>query len=74
MDEITLKQLKESNYYHPEVTEVNIRCNQMFEMSLHAVIISEKGYDIVWDTLLLLISIFLHKEAQLGNIAMIMNN
>lgn len=62
MNEITLKQLKESNYYHPEVTEVIFEANQMFEMSLHSVSISEKGYDIVWDTLLLLISIFLHKE------------
>lgn len=62
MNEITLKQLKESNYYHPEVTEVIFEANQMFEMSLHSVRISEKGYDIVWDTLLLLISIFLHKE------------
>ena len=62
MDEITFKQLKESNYYHPEVTEVIFEANQMFEISLHAVIISEKGYDIVWDTLLLLISIFLHNE------------
>lgn len=62
MDEITFKQLKESNYYHPEVTEVIFEANQMFEMSLHSVRISEKGYDIVWDTLLLLISIFLHKE------------
>ncbi len=62
MDEITLKQLKESNYYHPEVTEAIFEANQMFEMSLHSVSISEKGYDIVWDTLLLSISIFLHKE------------
>ena len=53
MDDSTFRQLKESNYHHPEVTEVIFDANQMFEMSLHSVKISEKGYDIVWDKIMI---------------------
>jgi hypothetical protein len=49
VDDLIFRQLKESNYYHPEITEVIFDANQMFEMSLHSVSISEKGYDIVWE-------------------------
>ena len=53
MDDSTFSQLKDSNYYHPEVTEVIFEANQMYEMSLHSVKISEKGYDIVWDKIMI---------------------
>ena len=53
MDDLTFRQLKESGYHHPEVTEVIFDANQMFEMSLHSVNISEKGYDIVWDKVMI---------------------
>jgi len=52
VDDSTFKRLKESKYHHPEVTEVIFEANQMFEMSLHSIGISEKGFDIVWDTIM----------------------
>ena len=53
MDDLIFRQLKGTGYHHPEVTEVIFDVNQMFEMSLHSVNISEKGYDIVWDKVMI---------------------
>lgn len=50
MDELTFRQLKESKYYHPEITDVILDHNQMLEMVLDAIGITEKGYDTVIDS------------------------
>jgi hypothetical protein len=49
MDDYTLGQLKESRQYHPITTEVIYDWEQIAELSLNAVEISEKGFDSVWD-------------------------
>ena len=49
MDEITLKQLKESNYYHPEVTKVIYDNEVMFRIASDAILLSQIGFDAVWD-------------------------
>lgn len=48
MDDSTFRKLKESNYYHPEITDM-LDVNQMSLMTWHSVNIGEKGYDILWD-------------------------
>ena len=53
MDEITFRQLKESKYYQPVLTEVMFDQNMMLEMAAHSMTIIEKGYDAVWDSNLL---------------------
>lgn len=50
MDESILKQLKESRYYHPEVTDVIHDFHTMSEIALDSFFIVEKGYDTVWDS------------------------
>ncbi|MBA3750793.1 MAG: hypothetical protein H0X03_07905 [Nitrosopumilus sp.] len=52
MDEHTFRQLKESSYYHPEITEVIFDSNKMLEMALNSMNIAEKGFDTVWDTIM----------------------
>ncbi len=49
MDEITFRQLKETNYYHPELTDVIFDSNMMLEMALDSMNIANKGFDSVWD-------------------------
>lgn len=50
MDDLTFRQLKESKYYHPILTEVMFDHDMMLEMAVHSVTIVEKGYDTVWDS------------------------
>jgi hypothetical protein len=49
MDVSTFKKLKGSRQYHPVTTEVIYDWEQIAELSLNAVGISEKGFDSVWD-------------------------
>jgi sugar-specific transcriptional regulator TrmB len=49
MDVSTFKLLKESNQYHPEITQVIHSWDKLLELSLNAVEICEKGFDSVWD-------------------------
>ena len=49
MDVSTFKLLKESNQYHPEITQVIHGWDKLLELSLNAVEICEKGFDSVWD-------------------------
>lgn len=49
MDDLTFRQLKESRYYHPEVTDVIHDFHTMSEIALDSFFIVEKGYDTVWD-------------------------
>ncbi len=50
MDEFILKQLKESRYYHPEITDVIHDFLTMYEIALDSFLIVKKGYDTVWDS------------------------
>ena len=50
---MTFRQLKESKYYHPVLTEVMFDQNMMLEMAAHSMTIIENGYDAVWDSNLL---------------------
>ena len=50
MDESILKQLKESRYYQPEITDVIHDFDTMYEIALDSFLIVEKGYDTVWDS------------------------
>ena len=52
MDEITFKQLKDSKYYHPEITEVMFDSRMMLEMVLDSFNIAEKGFNAVWDPIM----------------------
>ena len=49
MDVSTFRQLKESKYYDPVLTEVMFDYDMMLEMVFHSMTIIEKGYDSVWD-------------------------
>ncbi len=49
MDEITLKQLKESNYYHPVITDVIHDYKIMLEMTNDGLNSTNIGYNTVWD-------------------------
>lgn len=49
MDEITLKQLKESNYYQPVITDVIHDYKIMLEMTNDGLHSTEIGYNTVWD-------------------------
>lgn len=53
MDELTFRQLKESKYYHPVLTDVMFDYSMMLEMVYHSMTIIEKGYDTVWDSAML---------------------
>ncbi len=50
MDEITLKQLKESNYYHPVITDVINDYKIMLEITVDGINSCEIGFSTVWDT------------------------
>lgn len=50
VDGSILKQLKESRYHHPEVTDVIHDFHTMSEIALDSFFIVEKGYDTVWDS------------------------
>ncbi len=50
VDDIIFRQLKESRYYHPEITEVMFDSNMLQEMIFDSMSIVEKGYDTVWDS------------------------
>ena len=52
MDELTFKQLKDSKYYHPEITEVMFDSSMMLEMVLDSFNIAEKGFNAVWDPIM----------------------
>lgn len=49
MDITTFRQLKESRYHNPVITEVMFDYDMMLEMVFHSMTIIEKGYDTVWD-------------------------
>jgi hypothetical protein len=50
VDEITLKQLKESNYHHPVITDVINDYKIMLEITMDGLNKCEIGYNTVWDT------------------------
>jgi hypothetical protein len=50
MDESTFRQLKESNYYHPEITDIIYDYNQMSYFGVNSMYIAEKGFDSVLDS------------------------
>ena len=52
MDELTFRQLKDSKYYHPEITDVILDHKMMLELVMDAVGITEKGYDTVIDSVM----------------------
>ncbi len=52
MDEITLKQLKESKYYEPKITDVITDYKMMLELVVDSIGITEKGYDTVIDSVM----------------------
>jgi hypothetical protein len=49
VDEITLKQLKESNYYHPVITDVINDYKIVLEIAIDEINQCEIGYNTVWD-------------------------
>jgi hypothetical protein len=49
VDEITLKQLKESNYNHPVITDVIHDYKIMLELVINGLKSTELGYNTVWD-------------------------
>lgn len=52
MDDLTFRQLKESNYYHPEIIDVVFDSRMMLEMVIDSINISEIGFDTVWDEIM----------------------
>ena len=52
MDDSTFRQLKESKYYHPEVTDIILEPKKMLEMVLDSIKIAEKGYDAALDSIM----------------------
>ena len=52
MDDSTLGQLRESNYYHPEVTEVIFDSNIMLTIASDSAKLVQIGYDMLWDTIM----------------------
>jgi hypothetical protein len=50
VDEITLKQLKDSNYNHPVITEVINDYKIMLEITVDGINSCEIGFNTVWDT------------------------
>jgi sugar-specific transcriptional regulator TrmB len=51
VDELTFRQLKESKYRHPQITDVIADPKMMLEMVVDSISITEKGYDTVIDPL-----------------------
>jgi len=49
VEEITLKRLKESNYYHPVITDVIQDYKIMLEITIDGLNSTEIGYNTVWD-------------------------
>ena len=49
MDEITLKQLKESNYYHPVITDVIQDYKIMLDITADGLNSTKIGYRTIWD-------------------------
>ncbi|MBA3977215.1 MAG: hypothetical protein H0X50_03330 [Nitrosopumilus sp.] len=49
MDDSTFRQLKDSCFHHPEVTDVIFDYNKMLEMGLVAINSIDHGFDILWD-------------------------
>jgi hypothetical protein len=62
MDELTFRQLKDSKYYHPILTEVMFDYNMMLDMIHDSISITEKGYDAVIDSSMLNFTISNFKE------------
>ena len=52
MDDSTFKQLKESKYYHPEITEVIFDSNIMLTIPSDSAKLVQVGYDMLWDTIM----------------------
>ncbi|WP_148686434.1 hypothetical protein [Candidatus Nitrosocosmicus hydrocola] len=52
LDDETYQQLVESEFYHPEVTEVIHDINQLEGMIAGAINVVEKGFDMVWDKMM----------------------
>jgi hypothetical protein len=51
VDDLTFRQLKESKYYHPEITEVMFDSDMVLKMIRDSMNIAEIGYDSVWDSI-----------------------
>jgi len=49
VDESTYRQLMESKYYHPQITEVVFDSDKMLEMGIIAINSVTRVFDIVWD-------------------------
>jgi hypothetical protein len=49
LDDFTFRQLKESQYLHPEVTEIIYYSDKILEMCLIAIIVAILGFGIAWD-------------------------
>ena len=52
MDDLTYQELKQSKFYHPEVTEVIHEIDQLEGMIAGAINVVEKGFDMVWDKMM----------------------
>jgi hypothetical protein len=52
MDDSTYSELKNSKFYHPEVTEVIHEIDQLEGMIAGAINVVEKGFDMVWDKMM----------------------
>jgi len=52
VDELTFRQLKESKYYEPKITDVITDYKMMLDLVADAVSVTEKGYDTVIDSVM----------------------
>ena len=52
VDYSTFKQLKDSNYHHPEITDIIFESDRMLEMGIIAINSTERRFDIVWDKIM----------------------
>jgi hypothetical protein len=52
MDNLTYQELRNSKFYHPEVTEVIHEIDQLEGMIAGAINVVEKGFDMVWDKMM----------------------
>lgn len=52
MDNLTYQELKNSKFYHPEVTEVIHEIDQLEGMIAGAINVVENGFDMVWDKMM----------------------
>jgi hypothetical protein len=53
MDDIIFRQLMNSKHYHPEITDVIFESDKMLEMGIVAINSTERGFDIVWDKIMI---------------------